>query len=103
MGWRCSVTENSEQSQPMNPTLLRRRRRRIIAGLVVVLLFTAILSALVSAMLVNIWTRKEEAKSTFVRLVNVDENTTDPMSWGTNFPREYDQYLRTSDITKTNY
>lgn len=56
-----------------------------------------------AALLVNIAERKQEAKNTFVRLVDVTENDVDPAKWGTNWPREYDGYKRTSEPTSTKY
>ena len=49
-----------------------------------------------AALLVNIFQRKQEAKNPFVRLVDVDNNTSDPERWRMNWPREYDGYSRTS-------
>jgi nitrite reductase (cytochrome c-552) len=93
----------SEETKTEPANVDPRRRRRIIWGLVLLALLATIVAALASAMLVNIWTRKQEALNTFVRLVDVNENTSDPVPWGTNFPREYDQYLRTVDATKSRY
>jgi nitrite reductase (cytochrome c-552) len=36
------------------------------------------------------FTRKQEARQTFVRVVDVNESTTDPAVWGRNWPRQYD-------------
>jgi nitrite reductase (cytochrome c-552) len=57
----------------------------------------------VAALLVNIAERKQEAKHAFVKLVEVTENDVDPAKWGTNWPREYDGYKRTSEPTFTKY
>ncbi|HEU4385084.1 MAG TPA: ammonia-forming cytochrome c nitrite reductase subunit c552 [Anaeromyxobacteraceae bacterium] len=57
----------------------------------------------VAALLVNIAERKEQAKHTFVKLVEVTDNDVDPAKWGTNWPREYDGYKRTSEPTYTKY
>jgi len=57
----------------------------------------------IAALLVNIVQRKTEAKQQFLKLVEVDENTTDPAVWGTNWPREYDSYLRTAEASRTNF
>jgi nitrite reductase (cytochrome c-552) len=56
-----------------------------------------------AALLVNIAERKQEAKNTYVKLVEVTENDVDPAKWGTNFPREFDGYKRTSEPTHTKY
>jgi len=55
------------------------------------------------ALLVNITERKQEAKNAFVKLVEVTENDVDAAKWGTNWPREYDGYKRTSEPTSTKY
>src|SRR5215813_12366804 len=57
----------------------------------------------IAALLVNIVQRKTEAKQQFLKLVEVDENTTDPAVWGANWPREYDSYLRTAEASRTNF
>ena len=64
---------------------------------------TAVIVAGISALLVNIIQRKTEAKQQYVRLVEVTEDTVDPKVWGTNWPREYDSYLKTVEPSKTNF
>ncbi len=78
-------------------------RRRGVLAFVVVVLVVALLSAAVAALLVNIFQRKQEAKNPYVKFVEVTETTSDPAEWGKNWPREYDQYKRTVDITQTRY
>ena len=56
-----------------------------------------------AALLVNIAERKQEARNSYVKLVDVTENDVDPAKWGTNWPREYDGYKRTSEPTHTKY
>src|SRR5262249_39402118 len=58
---------------------------------------------LLLALLTNIFERKQEARQTFVRLVEVTEDTTDPKVWGQNWPAEYDSYLKTALATTTKY
>jgi len=64
---------------------------------------TAVLTIAVVALLVNIFERKQEAKNTFMRVVEVNDQTEDPAIWGKNFPSEYEGYLRTSEMKKTMY
>jgi nitrite reductase (cytochrome c-552) len=71
-----------------------------ILALVVIV---AIATAGVTALLVNVFERKTEAKQTFVRLAEVTEDTTDPAEWGINFPQQYDSYLRTAEATRTRF
>jgi nitrite reductase (cytochrome c-552) len=64
---------------------------------------SAVGAFLVAGLLTSIFERKQEAKNPYVRLVEVNEETTDPAPWGTNWPREYDAYRRTSDTTRTQF
>lgn len=68
-----------------------------IGAILAVLVFAA------SALLTNIFERKQEAKNPYVRLVDVNEETTDPVPWGINWPRQLDGYRRTVDTTRTRY
>ena len=54
-------------------------------------------------LLTNIFQRKQEAKNPYLRLVEVTEETTDPAPWGMNWPRQYDGYRRTADVSRTQY
>jgi nitrite reductase (cytochrome c-552) len=73
-------------------------------------LLLAVLVALVAAttfgltaLLITIFEHKQEARTPFVRLVEVDEVSTDPVPWGTNWPTQFDSYRRTVDDTETEY
>ena len=57
----------------------------------------------VVALLLNISERKAEGREPYVRLVEVDEDTTDPEVWATNWPRQYDTYKLTALPTQTRY
>jgi len=80
-----------------------RPPRRRVMGYLVAVLVTAAVTFGVTALLISIFTRKQEQRTAFVRLVEVDESSTDPQVWGTNWPREYDGYTRTVDVTNTRY
>jgi nitrite reductase (cytochrome c-552) len=58
---------------------------------------------LVTALLVNIVERKQEARNPFYRVVELTDDTTDPGVWGKNFPLHYDMYRRTVDQQRTRY
>jgi nitrite reductase (cytochrome c-552) len=77
-----------------------RSRRLVYLATIVA---TAAVTFGLTALLMNINLRKQEAKETFVRVVDLDENTVDPAVWGKNFPREYDGYLRTADNERAQY
>jgi nitrite reductase (cytochrome c-552) len=76
------------------------RRGRLI-------LYTAVAAGLaaagVTALLVTIVERKQEARNPFFRVVELDDTTTDPAVWGKNFPLQYDSYLKTVDQQRTRY
>ena len=56
-----------------------------------------------TALLLNVSDRKAEARTPFVRLVEVDEDTTDPAVWGANWPKQYDTYKLTAQTTRTRF
>jgi nitrite reductase (cytochrome c-552) len=64
---------------------------------------TALVTIALSALLVNIFERKQEARNPFVRVVEIDDDTGDPAVWGKNFPLHYDAYKRTVDMERTRY
>src|SRR5688572_19961152 len=71
------------------------------------LLLTAAVAALaavgVTALLVNIFERKQEAQNPFFRVVELSDEIDDPAVWGRNFPLQYDGYRRTVDQARTKY
>ncbi|MEW4529588.1 ammonia-forming cytochrome c nitrite reductase subunit c552 [Maioricimonas sp. JC845] len=75
-------------------------QRTLLAAVVI---GTAVVTIGVAALLVSIFEHKQEARRPFVRLVEVDEATTDPAVWGVNWPDQYDSYLRTVDTSETEY
>jgi nitrite reductase (cytochrome c-552) len=77
---------------------IRQFRWPVIAGVAAV-----IASIAVTALLVNIFTRQQEARNPFYRVVDLDEDTVDPAEWGKNFPLQYDGYRRTVDQIRTRY
>jgi nitrite reductase (cytochrome c-552) len=64
---------------------------------------TALAAAGIAALLVNISERKQEARSPFVRVVEIGEREEDPAVWGRNFPLQYDDYRRTVDQVRTRF
>ncbi|MCH6255902.1 ammonia-forming cytochrome c nitrite reductase subunit c552 [Puniceicoccaceae bacterium K14] len=57
----------------------------------------------VTALLVDIFEHKQEARTPFVRMVEVDETTSDPVPWGVNWPYQFDTYKRSVDSTETEF
>jgi len=83
----------------MSATPPRSRRGLYVAILVLV---TAI-TAGVTALLINIFERKAEVRTPYVRVVEVSEDDTDPAKWGKNWPAELDSYKRTAITTHTRF
>jgi nitrite reductase (cytochrome c-552) len=88
----------------MNEPAEPRRRRFTTTKIVIA---TAVLSAAVAvgvtALLVNIMERKQEAQNPFYMVVALDDQTEDPAVWGKNFPLQYDGYRRTVDQVRTRF
>ncbi len=68
-----------------------------------VVLVVAVASALVTALLMNIFERKMEGKNPYLRLVEVTEDDTDPEKWGVNWPKQFESYRLTALSTRTRF
>lgn len=66
-------------------------------------LIAAITTVGVALLLVSVFEKKVEARNPYVRLVEVDETSTDPVPWGTNWPFQFDSYRRSVDTEETEY
>ncbi len=76
---------------------------KVVRLLVVTTLVSAVLAFGLTALLMNIFERKVEAKNPFFRVVELTDDTADPAVWGKNFPLQYDQYKRTTDQVRTRF
>ena len=92
-----SKTTSTENEQPRRN---KRRRFLFLSGLFVIVAFATVG---VTALLVSIFEHRQESRVPFVRLVEVNEISTDPAPWGTNWPSEYDSYRRSVDDSETNH
>ncbi|HET7698639.1 MAG TPA: ammonia-forming cytochrome c nitrite reductase subunit c552 [Vicinamibacterales bacterium] len=77
--------------------------KRPIPAPVLIAAFAAIAAIAVTALLVNIFSRQQEGRNPFYRVVELDDQTVDPAVWGRNFPLQYDSYRRTVDQVRTRY
>ena len=91
------MTIANEPTAP--PSRWRAGRATVIA---VAVAFAAV-GFVAAALLANIFQRKQEAKNPYLRLVEVTEETTDPVPWGMNWPRELDGYRRTVEVSRTHF
>ena len=97
------MTEVVSQPEPVaSPEPKRRSRSRIL--LVVAFVVGIVVLIGIAALLVNIFTHKQEAQTTVVKIVDVEDGETDPAVWGQNYPREYSRFMMTEDDTvRTTY
>ncbi|MBK9138488.1 MAG: ammonia-forming cytochrome c nitrite reductase subunit c552 [Verrucomicrobia bacterium] len=86
---------------PQAPLLPQRGGQIAKFGAVVGL--AALVTTAGLALLVNIMERKQEARNPFFRVVELTDDTDDPVIWGKNFPLQYDSYRRTVDQVRTRY
>ncbi len=56
---------------------------------------TVVVTVAVTALLVNIFERKQEAKLSYLKIVEIPHGEPDPEKWSVNFPREYSAYMKT--------
>ncbi len=68
-----------------------------------IMVFVALVTFGVTALLVTIFEHQQEARRPFVELVDVSEISTDPVPWGTNFPFQFDSYKRSVDEEETEF
>jgi len=77
-----------------------RRSRKL---LIIVIALAAVATLAVTALLINIFERKQEAKNPFYEVVDLNDTIDDPAVWAQNFPFQYDLYKRTVDMQRTKY
>jgi len=72
-------------------------------GFLAAMLIGGVVTVAIAALAMSIFTRKQEARQPFQRIVEVTDSTTDPEIWRVNWPRQYDRYRMTVDQTHTRY
>jgi nitrite reductase (cytochrome c-552) len=78
-------------------------RRFSLKWVVLIAVIAAAATAGITALLVNIFEHKQEARNPFFRVVELNDTIEDPAIWGKNFPQQYDGYQRTVDQKRTKY
>ncbi len=79
------------------------RRSRFAASVAVVAVLAAVVSVAAASLLMSISERKQQSQRPFFRVVEIDDETSDPAVWGINFPLHYDDYLKTEEQVNTRY
>jgi nitrite reductase (cytochrome c-552) len=64
--------------------------------LIVTFLLAAVGTALVAWVLTSIFARRQEARNPYVRVVELDEISVDPVPWGLNWPHHFDSWKSTA-------
>lgn len=88
---------------PVSPPAPDRARKRTIVWIATAAVAAVAAGFVLTALLVNILERRQEARNPFYRVVEIDDDTADPAIWGKNFPLQYDGYRRTVDQQRTRY
>ncbi|MGC8740210.1 MAG: ammonia-forming cytochrome c nitrite reductase subunit c552 [Candidatus Sumerlaeaceae bacterium] len=76
---------------------------KVVRLLAITTIVSALLAFGLTALLMNIFERKVEAKNPFFRVVELTDDTADPEVWGKNFPLQFDHYKRTTDQIRTRF
>lgn len=72
------------------------RRLRLVPLMGLTFLVAVLATAGVTYVLVTMFEHRQEARTPFVRLVEVSEITTDPVPWGKNWPQQFDGWKSTA-------
>jgi nitrite reductase (cytochrome c-552) len=72
-------------------------------SIAVAVIVGAMAALVVAGLLTNVAEKKGEARNSFLRVVDITDETVDPAVWGKNFPAQYDGYLKTTDQTRTHF
>ena len=67
--------------------------------LLAVLVSTAVATLAITFLLVTMFEHKQDARSPYLRIVELDETSVSPALWGQNFPRHFEQYRGTAGDT----
>lgn len=91
------MADDASNGTRLGESRWRRYRWPLLIGLV------ALATVGVLALLTNIMERRAEALNPFYRVVELTDTTTNPATWGLNFPIHYDLYNNTVDMVRTRY
>lgn len=84
-----------KQGPPASQAATDRRVRRLLLP-AVVLSVVAVATIVVTFTLVTIFEHKQDARSPYLRVAELNEISVDPAPWGQNWPHHYEQYKSTA-------
>ena len=93
-----SANENDQSTGEPQGGGLFATRRRLVPLLV---LAVALVTFGVTGLLVTIFEHKQEARHAYLRVVEVNESSSDPVPWEINWPNQFDSYRRSVDDSET--
>lgn len=85
--------QKSPPAVESNMSGMIRRNALLLSGL---LAMTAVASVIVTTVLVTMFEHKADARSPYLRIVELDETSVDPSLWGKNWPHHFEQYKQTA-------
>ncbi|HET6425149.1 MAG TPA: ammonia-forming cytochrome c nitrite reductase subunit c552 [Planctomycetaceae bacterium] len=85
------MSQPTDSPRAVAPTPIGQMRILILAFLV-----TALATGLVTWVLITMFAHKQEARTPFVRVVEVNEISVDPEPWGQNWPHQFDGWKSTA-------
>ncbi len=97
-----NTTTSAPANEPPNPEA-RSSRKSVMLKFGIVVIIASLTAIAGLALLVNIIERKQEAKNPFYRVVELTDDTEDPLVWAKNFPLQYDGYRQTVDQVRTRF
>lgn len=71
--------------------------------ILIAVIVTALVTFAMTALLLNILERKNEAAQPSHNVVELTDTTYDPAVWGQNYPQQYETYLQTDEMVPTRY
>jgi nitrite reductase (cytochrome c-552) len=102
---KTSGDEPAVKDGPSKPDATCRddsvRRKWLLVGAAAGL--SALLAAGAAALLINVYHRQGESRNPFYRVVELNDETDDPVLWGKNFPYQYDGFIRTTGMVRTRF
>ncbi len=77
--------------------------KRSSGWIAILTVLTTLVTVGVLMLLVSIFEHKQEARTPFIKVVEVTELSSDPKPWGLNFPQQYEDYLKTVNDDYTDF
>lgn len=84
-------------------TIVESPRPRGLRLFVAIVLAVGVGTVLIAALLTDIFQKKQEARRSHFRVVELTDQTEDPAEWGKNYPLHYDDYRKTVDMVQTRF